>query len=340
MVKRGTVKITLNTWGEYLGQEEGCFLVRDRWSEVKKYPFMEQQVNEVILRSGNTVSTNALATLASWGVDVYIMTPNLRPIGVLKNLDDYSNVKTRVAQYEALKNEKGINIAKQFVLGKINGQKKVLEKYRLKETYNPVITVESDDLKQVRKYFVSIEGNYASRYYKQIFMLFPESIRIKHRRAFKAYDGLNNIFNLGYEMLKWRINRALINAKLEPYLGFLHSTAVGKPSLTCDFQELYRYLIDDFLIQYCQKLKKKDFTMKSELISKNKIGYRIFPNDLVTDDLMEKINLIFERVVIFPKMRVGEKQTIGNLIEEEGYIFAKYLRNERNSWTPRIPCLN
>jgi len=33
----------------------------------------------------------------------------------------------------------------------------------------------------------------------------------------------------------------------------------GFPSLVCDFQELYRYLIDDFIIQYSQELRKMDF---------------------------------------------------------------------------------
>lgn len=47
--------------------------------------------------------------------------------------------------------------------------------------------------------------------------------------------------------------KALMKAKLEPYLGFLHSIQHGKPSLVCDFQELYRYLIDDFLILSVQK---------------------------------------------------------------------------------------
>jgi len=57
--------------------------------------------------------------------------------------------------------------------------------------------------------------------------------------------------------------------------------------------------MDDFLIQYCQKLRKRDFIIKTEFISKNKIGRRIHLNDLATDELMEQIHLIFERVVQF-----------------------------------------
>ncbi|MGD0203230.1 MAG: CRISPR-associated endonuclease Cas1 [Candidatus Bathyarchaeia archaeon] len=49
---------------------------------------------------------------------------------------------------------------------------------------------------------------------------------------------LNNLFNLGYELLSWKAHKALVNAKLEPYLGFLHSEQFGKPSLVCDFMEI------------------------------------------------------------------------------------------------------
>lgn len=66
-----------------------------------------------------------------------------------------------------------------------------------------------------------------------------------------------NIYNLAYEVLSWKIQHTLIKAKLEPYLGFLHSTAEGKPSLICDFQELYLCLIDDFMIQYYRKLNRR-----------------------------------------------------------------------------------
>lgn len=101
-------------------------------------------------------------------------------------------------------------------------------------------------------------------------MLFPEVIRPEARRNFKAYDGTNNLFNLAYKMLSWKVHRALIKAKLEPFLGFLHSTQYGKPSLICDFQELYIHLIDDFLIQYCQNLKSKDFIIKTEDLTRRR----------------------------------------------------------------------
>lgn len=137
-------------------------------------------------------------------------------------------------------------------------------------------------------------------------------------------------------MLSWKVHRALINAKIEPFLGFLHSIQYGKPSLVCDFQELYRYLIDDFLIQNCGRLNSKNFVVKIENLSRNKKGKRIYLNDIQTEDLMKQLNVFFESKIRIPRIKVGEKQTIETLINEETLLFAKYLRNERETWNPRI----
>ena len=85
---------------------------------------------------------------------------------------------------------------------------------------------------------MQIEAKFSQFYFKQMLQLIPERIRPESRKTFKAYDGVNKFFNLAYEILAWKVHRALINAKLEPYLGFLHSEQFGKPSLVCDCQEL------------------------------------------------------------------------------------------------------
>jgi CRISP-associated protein Cas1 len=140
-------------------------------------------------------------------------------------------------------------------------------------------------------------------------------------------------------VLSWKVHKALVNAKLEPYLGFLHSEQFSKPSLVCDFMEIYRFMIDDFLIQYYKGLKAKDFVMKHKNLAKRKIGKREFLNDLDTKELLSKLNNYFESMVEIPRIKHGNKQSIDTLISEEALLFAKYLRNERKDWNPRIPSL-
>jgi CRISPR-associated protein Cas1 len=335
-----TQKIILDGQGSYLGMEKGCFVLRDRNGNSEKYPLFENEIGEVILKSGNMVSTGALASFGFWDVDVLIMTQRGRPVAMLKGLDDDSHVKTRIAQYEALKDGRAFDIAKQIVKAKIEGQNVILRKYGLKTDTSvklKIDAVETEDLKTLRRKLMQIEAKFSQFYFKQILQLIPERIRPEGRKTFKAYDGVNNLFNLAYELLAWKVHRALINAKLEPYLGFLHSEQFGKPSLVCDFQEIYRYLIDKFVIQYCQRLAKRDFIFKTEQMSVRKKGKREYLNNVETKDFTKKLVDCFETTVKIPRIKVGQKQTVETLINEEALLFAKYLRNEKKEWSLRIP---
>jgi len=51
---------------------------------------------------------------------------------------------------------------------------------------------------------------------------------------------------------------------------------------------------------------------------------------------MEKLNRFFQTVVEIPRIMRGEKQELETLINEEALLFAKYLRDERDNWIPRI----
>jgi CRISPR/Cas system-associated endonuclease Cas1 len=128
----------------------------------------------------------------------------------------------------------------------------------------------------------------------------------------------------------------LIKAKLEPYLGFLHSITKGKPSLICDFQELYRYLVEDFLIQFCRNLQKRDFVMKTEGFSAKRKGKREYLDDSLTRILIKDLNEYFQNKVEIPRIKVGKRQEIETLINEEAMLLGMYLRNEERDWTPRI----
>jgi CRISPR/Cas system-associated endonuclease Cas1 len=97
-------KLVLDGYGSFLGMEKGCFTVRDRGGNVQKYPLFEDEIGEVVLKSGNAVSTGALASLGFWEIDVLILTQKGKPVAMLKSLEDDSHVKTRVCQYETLKN--------------------------------------------------------------------------------------------------------------------------------------------------------------------------------------------------------------------------------------------
>jgi len=94
----GNLKLSLDDYGSYLGRSEGCFEVRNKNGKTEQYPLFEKEIGECILQSGNYVSVDALISLALWNIDTYITTKKNRTVAVLKNLEDDSHVKTRIAQ--------------------------------------------------------------------------------------------------------------------------------------------------------------------------------------------------------------------------------------------------
>jgi len=49
---------------------------------------------------------------------------------------------------------------------------------------------------------------------------------------------------------------------------------------------------------------------------------------------MKQLYGFFESKVELPRIRVGKRQTIETLISEEALLLAKFLKEERKTWTP------
>jgi hypothetical protein len=67
-------KISIDSFGSFLGRDKGCLIVRDREKNEKRFPLFDNELGEIQIRSGNTVSSGALATCGFWNIDVLILT--------------------------------------------------------------------------------------------------------------------------------------------------------------------------------------------------------------------------------------------------------------------------
>ena len=52
--------------------------------------------------------------------------------------------------------------------------------------------------------------------------------------------------------------------------------------------------------------------------------------------MMKELEEYFESKVDIPLIRYGNRQKLETLINEESLLLAKYIRNERKTWIPRI----
>jgi len=272
------------------------------------------------------------------------MTQKGMPVATLRSIGDDSHVETRIKQYQALDNGKGIEIAKQIILGKLKGQNELLRKYGLRQHDLYIIKTKLDEIGKhdsdtVRRKLLALEGHCTDRYYEQIFQLLPETLRINKRKTYQAYDGVNNLLNLAYTMLKWKVIKAILNSKLELYLGFIHSVKFGKPSLVCDLMELYRYLCDDYVIQFCLKLNKREFTVKTESCSSNRKGKREYLNNEKTMNLMRNLTEYFEKTVNVARIMHGNRQSLDKRANPQLARAREELNNYQTSSSALLVCI-
>ena len=129
---------------------------------------------------------------------------------------------------------KGVEVAQDFARARVESEISFMEKHDMNpsrlEEWLPRINFEGDSVDEVRVNIQGFEGKCTQEYLKQYFKLFPDFLKttVRHQRG--ARDPLNNLMNLGYEILNRRVHVAVIAAHLDPYLGFLHSVQYGKPS--------------------------------------------------------------------------------------------------------------
>jgi CRISPR/Cas system-associated endonuclease Cas1 len=83
-------------------------------------------------------------------------------------------------------------------------------------------------------------------------------------------------------------------------------------------------------------LDTKDFVLKDEDFGFNRKGKREYLKEDKNRAFVKELNKYFTSTVEVPRIRRGRRQEIETLISEEALLFAKYLRNERESWNPRV----
>jgi hypothetical protein len=81
---------------------------------------------------------------------------------------------------------------------------------------------------------------------------------------------------------------------------------------------------------------RRDFVTKAEGFSPNRKGKREYLNESQTSCLIKSLNQYFQTRVRIPRIRIGDRQEIETLMNEETLLFAMFLRRERETWEPRI----
>lgn len=117
--------------------------------------------------------------------------------------------------------------------------------------------LETNDHQKLKAEIFMLEAQAAQIYWFMIARIIDQYIKFEGRKKRGATDPVNVMINYGYGILYTRTWRALHKARLNPYIGYLHSNQRGDPALVFDFIEEFRQqAVDRTIVAMITKKEK------------------------------------------------------------------------------------
>ncbi|MDK2464523.1 MAG: CRISPR-associated endonuclease Cas1, partial [Candidatus Korarchaeota archaeon] len=245
--------IVVATHGAFVGKTGKRIVVRTRSGGRAEYPAREVDLLLVTAR-GVTVSAEALRLAVESGVPVFFAYPSGYPYAAVMPVVSTGSADTRREQILAKYDERGTELAREFVRGKLRNQAGLLrsaaasrrrtspaEADELAGTADKILklaeeagsvsgALDSGAAKRLR----SIESEAARAYWAAFSLMVPRQLGFPGRVTLGAEDLVNSLLNYGYGVLRARVSAAVFFAGLDLHAGFLHVDRAGRPSLALD----------------------------------------------------------------------------------------------------------
>ncbi|WP_053957660.1 type I-D CRISPR-associated endonuclease Cas1d [Inediibacterium massiliense] len=228
------------------------------------------KIKQIVLFGEVTVTASTINMLAKNKITLCYLTSRGKFISRI-DPEASKNVIVRLKQYETHndKNEKSLQLAKQFIIGKIKNSRTVLMKAnrgnnkskRLDDAIEELKRLENQSEKQTNiDSLRGIEGRAASVYFSVFSEMIKADFSFDKRTKRPPKDPVNAMLSFGYVLLANEMSSAVSTIGLDPYIGFLHRLRYGRASLALDLMEEFRALFVDRLVLSIinNKIIKKD----------------------------------------------------------------------------------
>lgn len=328
------MELNISTFGTYLHVKDEMFEVRVRLEgtqEVKKDQFAAVKVSRIILAKGCALSTDAVHLAMIHNVDILFIEADGNPIGRVWHSKLGSTTKIRKCQLEASIGQVGLKVIKEWIICKIENQSNFvqdLKKHRpqhsnflndkiekMKALVISVNASEGNQTKDIADTLRGLEGTAGRLYFETLCYVLPKEYQFQGRSTRPALDAFNAFLNYAYGILYSKIEKALIIAGLDPYLGFLHRDDYNQLSFVFDFIEPYRIYADTVVFRLFsgKKVNKAHIDEIKNGVSLNKEGKTLLVNAF--NEYMDNDAIRYK----------GKNQLRSNIIQFDAHAFANQL---------------
>jgi CRISPR-associated protein Cas1 len=298
-----------------------------------------------------TLTAAVLRELVSRRIETVILNPKGRFEARIV-LDEHKHVERRMAQYETLSDpRRAVRCARAIVHGKLESQARFLIQRSRKQENADLATAAA----RIRALQSSLDHNildpdlvrgmegHAGNIYFQAFsqMITNQEFTFKGRNRRPPLDPVNALLSFTYTLLTNEVLNAVKRVGLDPYLGSLHATAYGRPSLACDLVEEWRVLLADRLVLGLinrRAIRTKDFIFRrppsggyaDEIELRTKRPVEMGP--CLRRTFLQAYETWMNRQAKHPA--TGKRHTHRGLILEQARLFLDFVMGRAEQYTP------
>lgn len=326
------MQLYINTYGTYVHVKDELFEIRiKKDGKVEKYHYSSKKVSGIIISIGAAISSDAVKLAVENNIDILFVGSNGYPYARMWHCKLGSTTKIRKEQLKISTNTIGMKLIKEWVSQKINNQTefiKNLKKHRkskadyldekiarLQNLEESIKKIKGNSLDDISDTIRGIEGTAARLYFETLSSVMPDEYKFNGRSSRPAKDLFNTFLNYAYGILYGKIEKSLMIAGLDPYVGILHRDDYNQMSFVFDFIEPYRIYADTVVFRlFSSKKVNKSHT--------DKITGGYYLNKSGKELLVTAFNNYFDNDTIRYK---GRNQTRSNAIQMDAHSFANSL---------------
>jgi CRISPR-associated protein Cas1 len=251
-------KLIVNTPGCFIGKTSRQIVVRKDKKKVLEYPSLHLK-DIIISGRGISMSSDVIEYCAENDIPMFFISSTGKTTAMFTK--PYASGDLGLIQLQAVQNPSvSIELAKQFIYGKISNQidlltylkKKTRQNAVLKEFIAPMKTALWEITRKKRTFnqqnIFSIEARSAKAYWAGMKALFQHRYDFDGRNKQHAKDLINSMLNYGYAILQGRVRLSLMRAGLNTEISFLHTIQSGRASLVFDLMEEFRAPVIDYTV--------------------------------------------------------------------------------------------
>lgn len=269
------MQLIINTYGTYVHVKDELFevsLTKD--GEKQKHHFASQKITSILMSKGSALSTDAIILAIKNNIDIIVFEYDGMPIGRFWHSKPGSTSKIRKQQLEASLNESGVYWIKKWLTKKTENQIEFLKRLKshrpnsaeliqdkidlISSITTKIKEIKGSKIEDIDSTLRGLEGTCGRIYFKVLSSLLADQYRFEGRSFRPATDPFNAFLNYAYGVLYSRVEKVLVIAGLDPYVGFMHRDDYNMKSMVFDFIEPYRIYAEEVVFKLFSAKKIND----------------------------------------------------------------------------------